>query len=228
MDNPDPTIPNAVPEPTGQNPAPGEAVPAIPAVRPCLWLAWKIRLVEDTIPLAVIKGREKLDLFERPDQVLSFLKSCDERFDTRIALQMISVVRARYLGKRGESEAFSDAEVAVKAYYDIKVSVSSGPLHETKGSLETMVKPDPQSIRGYLGLIERSWRQTIFNPAKTHLRQVAANVVERFGVDESTEAALKQIDREIRGKLKPDVVPSDEIPPTVPSIEVSGRQAGFY
>jgi hypothetical protein len=212
-------------ESIGDNPIAGTAVLSLPE-KPTLWLAWKIRLMAGTLALPLIKGREELDFFEGLDQVLPFLKLCDERFDTRIARPMISALRARFLKPRGESEAPSGPDITFKIIYDIRIWATSTPTHQTKGSLETTLQLETRSMRGQIGLLEGSLLRTTFNPVRANFRHVAAYLVERLVPHESAEAALMAIRQEIQSILKPDIVPANELPITIEDIDVVKRQNG--
>jgi len=208
---------------TEVDPIPGQGVPTIPAEKPNISLAWKVRLMVGTVMLATVRGHHAAELFETPDQALRFLSNLDTCLDTRIARPLSMAVRNRYLQKRNDQEDGTEAKSVVKVKYDIRVSVTGRPVRGIKGAVETVLEMDPVSIRGQVGLLERSWRQMIFAPVKVQFRQVAATVVAEMNQYESAESVQGTIRQQLHCISMPDMIPEDEPPPVLAAIETADR-----
>ena len=176
------------------------------------------------VTLATFKGNHEAELFGTPDQALPFLSDLDTCLDTRIARPLSLAVRNRYMQKRDDQDDASEAKSVLKVKYDIRVLVTSRPEHEIKGNVETVLEMDPGSIRGQIGLLERSWRQAIFAPVKVQFRHLAATVVGEMNQYESAEAVQETIREQLHCISKPDMIPEDEPPPVLATIEIANRE----
>jgi len=220
MEPPEQIVPSVIPPLPVEMPPPSEPTAVVAPEKPKLLLAWKIRLLAGTVALPTIKGHEEVALFDHPDQALPFLKLCDECFDLRIAQPLIRALRTRFLIRRDQSAAAQDAEIALKVTYDIRLGGTTEPEYQCKGALETVLQQEPRSLRGQIGLLEGSLLQAVFNPVRVNFRQVAAYLVEHSVAHKSAETAMTAIRQEIQSILQPDMVPADELPPTIEDITI--------
>ena len=209
---------------TAADPIPGHADLTLPAETANISIVWKVRLTTGRVMLATFKGDHEAKLFEAPEQALRFLSDLDACLDTRIARPLTAAARNRYLQKAADQQDVSEAKSVVKVKYDIRVLVTGRPEHEIKGAVETVLEMDPGSIRGQVGLLERCWRQAIFAPVKVQFRHLAATVVGEMNQYESAEAVQETIREQLHCISKPDMIPEDEPPPVLATIEIANRE----